>query len=263
MENQFSFKDLYNVSIKSTQTMEINGKRIEAGEIIGYFDKIQLSNFQEVKEEVAARGGWDNRGHVFWTTVKEVNLLFTQGVFSKTQLALMLNAKLAQMVEDQVQIQQRETLETDEDGKVTLKFTPLTSKLFIYGEDGNKINNYTIDGKVIQLSGENTSYKNLIIDYSFVYDNSAEKYEIGKQLFNGFVELEGRTRIKEDVTGKICTGIIRIPKMRIMSNFSMRLGNQATPYLATLQGIGVPDGSRRDSKVMEFILLNNDIDSDI
>lgn len=262
METQFSFKDLYNVSIKSTQSMEINGKVIESGEVIGYFDKIQLSNFQEVKNEVSARGGWDNRGHVFWTTTKEIQLMFSQGIFSSNQLALMINARLAKASEESVEISYREILETNEDGKCELKYKP-SSKLFIYDENGDKIQQYTLEDKILQLIGDNIEYKNITIDYKFLYDNSAEKFEIGNKLFEGFVELEGRTRIKDDVTGKIHTGIIRIPKMRIMSNFSMRLGNQASPYLGTLQAVGLPEGSRRESKVMEFTLLNNDIDSDM
>lgn len=261
MDTQFSFKELYDVSIKSTQSMEINGKQIQKGEIIGFFNKIQLSNFQEITQEVAARGGYGNRGHVFWTTTKEINFMFSQGIFSKTQLALMLNSKLATMAEETLYIHQREEKETNEEGKFELKFEP-SKDLFIYKENGDKVQEYTIEDKTITIQEENSEYKNFIIDYEFLYDNSAEKFEIGNQLYNGFVELEGRTRIKDDVTGKVHTGIVKIPKMRIMSNFSMRLGNQANPYVATLAAVGLPEG-RRETKVMEFYLLNNDIDSDM
>ena len=52
--------------------MEVNGRNFEPGEVIARFDKIQLSNFQEIKNTVAARGGFDNRGRVYGPTTKEL-----------------------------------------------------------------------------------------------------------------------------------------------------------------------------------------------
>jgi hypothetical protein len=36
----------------------------------------------ELKNYVVARGGYDNRGLVYWETTKELRLTFSQGVFS-------------------------------------------------------------------------------------------------------------------------------------------------------------------------------------
>ena len=242
--------------------MEINGKHINAGEVIGFFDKIQIANFQEITNTVAARGGWDNRGHVFWTTAQEIRLTFSQGVFSPTQFGLMLNANLIRPLNDKINIHQREKVETDEDGKFTLKYQP-DNEFFVYDTDGNLL-------EVIQEEEEKSfslsskeSFKELVVDYNYIYDNGAGSFVIGQELIKGDVSLEGRTRIKEDTTGKITTGIIRIPRMRIVSNLSMRLGNQANPVVGTLQAIGYPVGSRGNSKIMEIHLLNNDIDSDL
>jgi uncharacterized protein YhfF len=44
--------------------------KFEAGETIAVFDKIQISNFNEIKERVAARGGYGNAGRVYWETTK-------------------------------------------------------------------------------------------------------------------------------------------------------------------------------------------------
>jgi len=41
------------------------------------FDKIQIAGLNEVKDYVAARGGFDNRAHVFWETTRELNLTFS------------------------------------------------------------------------------------------------------------------------------------------------------------------------------------------
>jgi hypothetical protein len=94
MTNELNFKELYEVSLKSTLPIEVSGTKIEAGETIASFDRIQIANFQEIKNTASANGGWDNRTHIFWETTKEVKINFSQGVFSKIQLALMTNAQL-------------------------------------------------------------------------------------------------------------------------------------------------------------------------
>jgi hypothetical protein len=42
----------------------------------------------------------------------------------------------------------------------------------------------------------------------------------------------------------------------------MRLGENASPLMGTFKAIGYPVGSRGDSKVMEILFLEDDIDSD-
>lgn len=74
--NDFNFKELYEVSLKATYPIEVGGKKIEVGETIASFDRIQIANLQEIKQSTAARGGFDNRGHVFWETTKEVKINF-------------------------------------------------------------------------------------------------------------------------------------------------------------------------------------------
>jgi hypothetical protein len=67
-------------------------------------------------------------------------------------------------------------------------------------------------------------YKNLVITYQYNYNNGGTVAKIGQPLLNGFVELEGKTRVKDDTSGLVTTGIIRIPKLKLMSGLSMRLG---------------------------------------
>ena len=99
--NEFSLKELYDVSLKATYPIEIGGKVIETGEIIAYFDSIQISNFQEIKSYVTAHGGFDDRAHVWWETTKEVNFTMERGIFSKVQFALLSNSKLANIEEEE------------------------------------------------------------------------------------------------------------------------------------------------------------------
>jgi len=43
--------------------------------------------------------------------------------------------------------------------------------------------------------------------------------------------LEGQTKVKDDVSGVIKTGIIRIPKIKITSTLSLMLGRNGNPYV--------------------------------
>ena len=94
MENLMGMKELYDVVLKATYPIEMGKRVIEEGEVILAFDKIQIAGLNEVKNYVAAQGGFDNRELVTWETTKELPLNFSQGVFSKNQLALLSNSKL-------------------------------------------------------------------------------------------------------------------------------------------------------------------------
>lgn len=256
---QGSFKDLEEVSLKATYDIEIGDRIIHAGEILAYFDKIQISNLREIKDYVSANGGFGNRAHVFWETTKEEIFNFSQGVFSKTQLALLSNAKLIQITNEPISIHQREYLESSCDGKIKCKYTPI-SDIFIYDESTGEKLSYTQEDNILTISDH---YKNVIVDYQYNYPNGASLIQFGKRLFNGFVSLEGKTRVKDDITGHVVTGLIKIPKLKLMSDLSMRLGAQANPVVANFNAIGVPVGSRNQSYVMEFYYLNDDITSDL
>lgn len=255
----FSFKDLEKVSLKATYNIEIGNRKIVPGETIAFFDRIQVATLDEEKAVVAATGGFDNRPHVFWETTKDLSLRFTQGVFSKEHFALLTNARLIEQTNVPVLITEHEEKESNENGVITLKYAPVN--IFIYNKaTGARITEYTLDGTTLTLT---TSYLEVLIDYTFNYINSVLNYKIGKQLINGFVELEGRTRVKDDVTGQVVTGIIKIPKLKLLSELSVRLGEQANPVAGNFDAMGIPVGSRGSTYVSEFIMLGDDIESDL
>ena len=260
MSNEFGMKELYSVYLKTTYPMRINGKTFEEGEIIAAFDKIQLANFQEIQKMVSANGGFDNRPHVVWKTTKEVDFIFSQGIFSKEQMALLTGANLVKTGE-QVVLTERQKVETDENGKFELKNLPY-EYLFIYDNNGNKVPFSRIEriDKEVQIMG--SIYEELICDYDFIYDAKISELVIGQELVKGYLSLEARTRVKDDITGHTRTGIIKIPQLKLMSDLSMRLGENASPQMGTFKAIGYPIGSRGDSKVMEVLFLEDDIDSD-
>ena len=141
MDNEFGMQELYSVQLKSTYPIEIKGVQYAAGEVVAAFDKIQIANFQEINKEIAAQGGYQNKKLVIWDRTEGVNLIFTQGVFSKTQLGLMHNARVLSIGEGKrIRIAQRDELETDSEGKITLTHVPIDSWIFVYNrETGEKL----------------------------------------------------------------------------------------------------------------------------
>lgn len=260
MENEYSFKELYDTKIKATYPIEIGNRTIEEGEIIAVFDKILVSGFEESHKQVTAHGGYNDRSYVFWDKTKDVKLSFTQGIFSHPQFALLTNSQLIERASGSVAITNREFLETNENGDFELKETP-SGKVFVYEkESGNKIECTQIESKQYHYE---FPYVEIIVDYEYYYMNESTMFRIGEKLTDGFVSLEGRTKIKEDITGQVKTGIIKIPKLKIMSTLSMRLGRNADPIVGGFNATAVPCGTRGQESHLEIYFLEDDIDSDM
>ena len=261
MTNELGFKELYEVSLKSTSNIEVNGVQIEPGETVASFARIQIANFQEIKNIASANGGWDNRAHIYWETTKEIKINFTQGVFSKTQLALMSNCQLVENEGEQViPINVRQEYESDDRGKIVIGRT-LREPIFVYDKNtGKKITGWTATTDSILL---NEAYKSVVVDYWYDYDNGCVTMTVGRPLTRGYLSLTGKMKVKDGVTGKVTTGIITIPKLRLMSDLSMRVGSDAIPQVGRLDAVAVPEGVRGQQKVMELTFLNDDIDADM
>ena len=260
MDNLGSFKSLEDVHLKATYDMKIGNREFVEGETIALFDKIQISNLNEIKSLVTAHGGFDDRPHVFWEATKQLQFNFTQGVFSKIQFALLNNAKVFNLQEDEpLLVTTIEKTETTQEGYFTIEHS-LAGQMFVYDANtGEKYqwryyqNHYIIDAY----------YTDIIIIYQYNYLNGGTILRIGQKFLNGFVSLEGKTKVKDDTSGQVTTGIIRIPKLKLMSGLSIRLGAQANPVVGNFSAVGVPVESRYNSYVMEIDFLNNDIDSDM
>lgn len=258
---EFGLKELYEVIIRATYPIEISGKTLEAGEIIAIFDKIQIANIQEVKSSVVARGGWDNRGLVYWDSTREVRISFVQGIFSKTQLSLMTAAKLIKSNDNsRLLLRKRESKESDEDGIIELN-QPAFNPIFVYKvSTGEKLNYTIVDETHLQIE---QGFTDCLIDYSYEYINHYQSLVVGQALTTGYLTLEGKTRVKDDITGQTHTGILYIPKLKLTSDLSMRLGENAQPQVGRLDATAWPTGDRRNTEVMHLILLDDDIDSDM
>ena len=256
----FSFKDLEKVSLKATSNIEIGNKQFVQGETLAYFDKIQIASLDEERDVRVAEGGYGNPSLVFWDTTKELKLRFTQGVFSEEHFALLTNARLIEQVNVPILISEEEIKETSEQRTITLKHAPVGT-IFVYNKNtGARITNFTVSGATLTFE---SSYLEVLIRYNYNYINKIYDYKIGRRLVNGFVELEGRTRVKDDVSGQVVTGILKIPKLKLLSELSIKLGEQATPVVGRFDALCLPVGSRGNTYVTDFVILSDDIDSDL
>jgi hypothetical protein len=152
--------------------------------------------------------------------------------------------------------------ESNEDGEIILGRENV-SDVFVYDtKTYEKINpiNVDLEKGVIVID---RPYCDVEIDYQFAYSNEVSRMTIGQKLINGFLLLEGKTRVKDDITGKTHTAILRIPRLKLVSDLSMRLGREAGPLLANFSAIGTPNIASRDKKIMELLFLNDDIDAEM
>lgn len=260
MEESYGMKELYSVVLKSTSDIEINGIKYSKGEIIAAFDKIMLMTLEDDKSFVTAHGGYDDRPLVIWESTKDVRFSLTQGVFSKTHLALSTNGRLfTKQQNEPILITNREILESNEQCQISLAQTP-ADNLFVYDYNtGAKITDYSIDDNIITLD---SPYLQVVVTYVYNYMGGGTRMVMGQNLLNEFLELEGRTRVKDDKDGNTKTCIIRIPRVKVLSDISIRLGENAIPYVNRINILGCPKGSRTNSTIVEFTYLADDIDAD-
>lgn len=257
MEQNINFKELYDVSLKSNLKIEIGGRTIEPGEVIARFDRIQLGTFQEDKTFTSARGGANNLPQVWWEESNELDVVLAQGIFSLPQLSVLTGSRL--MVEEgPIVLSKRELLETDESCRCLLAADPIS--YFCYDADTGEKLTCALEGRTLTAARQ---YENLIVDYTYEYQNGGRTLTVGRALTNGYVALEGKTRVKDDASGRITTGIIKIPKLKLMSELSIRLGKDGRPMVGTIRATAYPDGPRGSRKLMDVVFLEEDLDSDI
>lgn len=260
MDKEFGMQELYFVQLKTTYPIEINGQSYAAGEVVAAFDKIQVANIREAYSQPVAKGGYHNRRLVVWKRTEGVDLVFTQGIFSKVQFGLLNSTRIIKQGEHEVvTLAQRDELETNSEGVIELTQIPSDNWIFVYNkETGEKLTNLSrIGEKTIQTP---LVYTDVIVDYNYEYDNGASVSVVGEEIFNNLLSLEGRSRIKDDITGETHTAIIKIPKLKITSEFNLTLGANAQPIVGRFTGMALPVGKAQDLDALEIYFLNEDID---
>lgn len=106
--------------------------------------------------------------------------------------------------------------------------------------------------------------KKYVVDYYYEYGDEAISYTLQKERFNGLFTLEGKFYSKDENDGKNYTNILYMPKVRIVSDINLRLGERADPTVSAFDIIGLPEtvGDDKDL-IVEIQHLGEDLDADI
>jgi hypothetical protein len=154
----------------------------------------------------------------------------------------MSNSKLiSSSPESAILLTQRELLESDESGIITLKHKPVGAYFIYETSSGDKLEPVAANDVTIQISRQ---FTNVVVDYQWEYAGKFSSAVVGRSLVEGYLTLEGKTRVKDDITGQVKTGILTIPKLKLMSDLSMRLGSDAVPVVGQLDAVALPVGAK-------------------
>lgn len=265
MDQQFGIKDLENVSIKAVTPFSFGEKSVVEGEPVLYFANVQLAQLDQNASPVMAKGGRGNQTHIIWERQNDMTFQITAGVLTNYGFGLLNNARvLTTGVNDTTLVPKTEILALDLNGSGVLKYTPSGRKpifCFAYG-------NLIIQEKLIysNLTMKTISFgsahagDNVLVEYYFEYGEQTTLYIIDKNRFKGLFSLEGKIELVGDTDGLRHTVLLTIPKMRILTNLNLRLGELATPVVSTFNIIAIPSRTPySESSVVEFIELQDSV----
>ena len=298
MENFSGIKELYDVSLRLNSPLEIGGKKYDINETILSFKTAEIAQVNETKRTVAATGGYHNPALVNWEVDKEMNFAITHGVLSPTSWALLSNSKLKEPVIKSVQYNQNlHVIEEGDYSYVDLKYCPnscegiigaqpnpcfeplpmgrrpelmlkplppsKTKWIFIYDlETGQRIRDFKIYQNRIFFE---IPVRRVEVDYTFDYEDKIRTIEVGNRLLNGFLRLTGKMSVKDEKSGEVTTAILEMPKIKLSSSLSMRLGkNYDNSTVSDFYFTGYPDESRRreDQSVAYVTFLDRELTGD-
>ena len=291
IDQYFGVKELYEVVLRAKVPMQFGSRHLEADEPVLYFENVTISTLREKDSPIMARGGWSNMPRVIWEDRSEVQFTLSEGVLSSISMGILLSASVTEpQQEHKLLVPKREgPFELNDQHRLFLQHWPVnyTEKktfIFEYARDvaqkklyGKRIQGLTDpfepskDRPCIELYKDKalTEYadidKQYIVDYYYEYGDEALIYTIQKDRFNGLFTLEGKFYSKDENEGLNYTNLIYMPKVRVVSDINLRLGERADPTMSVFNIIGLPENMRdnRKSMILEITRLSEDIDEEI
>lgn len=295
IDQYFGHKELFEVVLRAKTPMQFGDRRIEADEPVLYFDDIQMSLLSEQNRPIFARGGWANMPHVIWDERSEVTFQLTDGVMSSVGMSILLGANvLAKQPNEILYVHQQEgplkmiTQTQEPTHYLKLSHTPVIypeKKMFIFYYDRKAIQQKLYSNGIFNVEDpfdseitypaiavfEDKNYtipadndREFLVDYYYKYGKDALIYNVNKERFNGLFTLEAKFYSKDENEGRNYTNIMYMPKVRIVSNINLRLGERADPTVSTFNIIGMPEtvGDQKNL-IMDIIRLGEPEDEDI
>ena len=281
IDQYFGVKELYEVVLKAKVPMQFGSRRLEEGEPVLYFENVSISMLSERNSPIMARGGWSNMPRVIWEDRSEVTFSLTEGVMSSISMGILLSANMTEKQEGtSIAVPMREgPFELDSDDSFVLNHMPILpprKKVFIY-EYERDVGQKKVYGDIIQnihnIAGEEVprikvreadATKHYMVDYYYEYKDEALIYLIQKERFNGLFTLEGKFYSKDENDGLNYTNLIYMPKVRVVSDINLRLGERADPTTSVFNIVGMPEKTDDSNNlILRITRLNQDIDADI
>lgn len=288
VDQYFGHKELYEVVLRAKTPMQFGNRYIEAEEPVLYFNNVNMSLLTENNNPIFARGGWGNMPHIIWEERSEVQFQMAEGVMSSVGMGILFGSNVVAKGKDNpLYIHIKEgPMELKRDNILCLKHEPVKypeKKTFIFAYENGAVqqklygkiigpqpndpfNNYYLevfeDKNCEQPVNNSRKY---VVDYYYKYEKEALVYSVQKERFNGLFTLEAKFYSKDENEGINHTNVLWMPKVRVVSNINLRLGERADPTVSTFNIIGLPE-TVADTKnlIMEITRLDEDIDdSDI
>ena len=290
IDEYFGIKELKQVTLRAKTPMVFGSRKLEADEPVLYFENVNMSLLNQKASPVMARGGWANLPRVIWEDREAVNFTLSEGVMSSISMGILLSANMMEKENSELLVPRREgPFELDEEHRLYLQDWPTTSdkrKTFIFEYERDvaqkKVYGKRIFGisdpfepskerpclevyedKELQVLADIN--KRYVVDYFYEYQKEALIYTIQKERFNGLFTLEGKFYSKDENDGLNYTNLIYMPKVRVVSDISLRLGERADPTVSVFNIIGMPENmdNNKNGLILEITRLSEDIDSDI
>ena len=290
LDQYFGIKELYEVVLKAYSPMQFGSRRLEAGEPVLYFEKVNMAVLNERQSAIMARGGWSNMPRVIWEDRSEVQFSLTEGVMSSIGMGILLSSTVSEQKQssESLLIPKREGPFELEDGCIYITHQPVlypTKKVFIYeytrgvaqrkvfgqlDPENNRYNPFLDQTEICikvfdnKEGNEADATKHYIVDYYYEYKDEALIYTIQKERFNGLFTLEGKFYSKDENDGLNYTNLIYMPKVRVVSDINLRLGERADPTTSVFNIIGLPENvvGNKKGMILEITRLSEDIDAE-
>lgn len=288
IDEYFGHKELYSVVLRAKTPMKFGERYIEADEPVLYFDNLQMALLNEANRPIFARGGWANLPRIVWEERGEVSFQMVEGVMSAVGMGILLGANVLSRQDNvPLYVNKKEgPFSIGEDGYVYLKHWPVDpniKKTFIFDFDRKAVQQ-KIYGKVIRgredpfgeelpciqlfqdknLTIPADNSREYLIDYYYEYGDEALIYTLQKERFNGLFTLEGKFYSKDENEGMNYTNVLYMPKVRVVSNINLRLGERADPTVSSFNIIGLPETvGEYKNLIVDITRLGENIDEDI
>lgn len=264
---EMGIKELEHVILKAKgDETNFNGHYFEDGEPILYFRNIQIGLLSEDTRVVAAQGGFLNQPRVVWEERSNTTFQFSNGTLNPISLKMLLESNM--LKEDRPRIPYQELVYLDKQGQGYLTHEPVPDeegKIFYQGFARGNLQN-KIEGKLDDQNrkkfycGDNYADQEIMVNYYYYSENSGTIYTLSRERKANLYSLEATFYLKDENDGRLHTGILEMPKVYIMSNINLRMGERADPTVGTFRIMAMPeDYDGYDSMVWRMTYLDEDI----